>query len=397
VLGQMESLPSDWLFSGKLIAAHHEAGKCMPALEKLVYRFQGFELEPSERRLSEGGRPISLTPKVFDTLVLLVERAGQVVSKDELMKVLWPRGFVDESNLTKHIWFIRRALGDREQDSHFIETVPKVGYRFIAPVTVGVSPPRGPAPVPVPVPLVLPSEGPAAPHGSAVPIAAVPTILRPSRTRRLVWIFGGIAALTIAGLISAYWMSRQGPAPRHAGRTVAVVGFSNLSRNAKDAWLGPALSEMLATELTVTNDVQVVPDELVRNASADLTLPVTGGFSAQTLGRLRRRLDADYVITGGYLVTGSADGAPLRLDLALQDTHTGSLVGSFSSHAELSGLMALVSAGHLGLSDVETLWSPGLVATPALGDAAREASRAHWLATVERAAGTIPELSAISF
>ena len=345
MLGQMESLPSDWLFSGKLIAAHHEAAKCRSALEKLVYRFQDFELEPSERRLSEGGRPISLTPKVFDTLVLLVERAGQVISKDELMKVLWPRGFVDESNLTKHIWFIRRALGDREQDSHFIETVPKVGYRFIAPVTVGVSPPRGPAPVPVPVPVprVLPSEGPAAPHGSAVPIAAVPTILRPSRTRRLVWIFGGIAALTIAGLLGAYWISRQGPAPRHAGRTVAVVGFSNLSRNAKDAWLGPALSEMLATELTVTNDVQVVPDELVHNASADLTLPVTGGFSAQTLGRLRRRLDADYVITGSYLVTGSTDGAPLRLDLALQDTHSGSLVGSFSSHAELSGLIALVS------------------------------------------------------
>src|SRR5580704_115160 len=199
----------------------------MSALEKLVYRFQGFELEPSERRLSEGGRPISLTPKVFDTLVLLVERAGQVVSKDELMKVLWPRGFVDESNLTKHIWFIRRALGDREQESHFIETVPKVGYRFIAPVTVGVSPLRGPAPAPVP--LVLPSEGPAALPGSAVPIPAVPTILRPPRTRRLGWIFGSIAALTIAGLLGAYWMSRQAPASRHAGRTVAVVGFSNLS------------------------------------------------------------------------------------------------------------------------------------------------------------------------
>src|SRR5580704_15233326 len=197
----MESLPSDWLFSGKLIAAHHKPAKCMSALEKPVYRFQGFELEPTERRLSEGGRPIALTPKVFDTLVLLVERAGQVVSKDELMKALWPRGFVDESNLTKHIWFIRRALGDRERDSHFIETVPKAGYRFIAPVTVGVSPLRGPAPVPVP--LVLPSDGTAAPQGSAVPLAAVPTILRPARTRRLVWIFGGIAALTIAGLISA--------------------------------------------------------------------------------------------------------------------------------------------------------------------------------------------------
>ncbi len=107
----------------------------MSALENPVYRFGSFELEPAERRLSEAGKSIALTPKVFDTLVLLVERAGHLVSKDELMKVLWPRGYVDESNLTKHIWFIRRALGDGEHDSRFIETVPKLGYRFIAPVT----------------------------------------------------------------------------------------------------------------------------------------------------------------------------------------------------------------------------------------------------------------------
>src|SRR5947209_4392886 len=106
----------------------------MSALEKPVYHFRDFALEPAERRLSQAGRPIALTPKVFDTLVLLVERAGHVVSKDELMQRLWPRGYVDESNLTKHIWLIRRALGDREDESRLIETVPKVGYRFVAPV-----------------------------------------------------------------------------------------------------------------------------------------------------------------------------------------------------------------------------------------------------------------------
>lgn len=111
----------------------------MSALEKPVYRFRDFKLEPAERRLSAAGKSIPLTPKVFDTLVLLVERAGHVVSKDELMKLLWPRGYVEESNLTKHIWLIRRALGDGEDDSRFIETVPKVGYRFVAPVTSGLS------------------------------------------------------------------------------------------------------------------------------------------------------------------------------------------------------------------------------------------------------------------
>ena len=110
-------------------------------MEKRVYRFRDFELEPDERRLSEAGKSVALTPKVFDTLVLLVERSGHVVSKDELMRLLWPRGYVDESNLTKHIWLIRRALGEGDHDSRFIETVPKLGYRFVAPVTTTGSPP----------------------------------------------------------------------------------------------------------------------------------------------------------------------------------------------------------------------------------------------------------------
>ncbi|MGC2489288.1 MAG: winged helix-turn-helix domain-containing protein, partial [Candidatus Sulfotelmatobacter sp.] len=311
----------------------------MSALEKSVYRFEGFELEPGERRLSESGRAISLTPKVFDTLVLLVERAGEVVSKDELIKALWPRGFVDESNLTKHIWFIRRALGDREQDAHFIETVPKVGYRFIAPVTVAAAPVRGPAALPPKLP-VLPTEGPLP---SVVPDSAVRAMPWASKASRFRWALGVMATIGVAVLLGANWIGRQGSKTPRSRPTVVVVGFSNLSRNAKDAWLAPALSEMLATELTITNAIEVVPDELVRNASIDLRPPIAGGFSDDTLGRIRRRLDADYVISGSYLVTGSTDDAPLRLDFALQDTHTRTLVGSFSNQGELSGLIALVS------------------------------------------------------
>src|SRR5689334_13485503 len=106
----------------------------MSALQKPIYRFGEFELDPDERRLLAHGVPVTLTPKVFDTLVLLVERAGHAISKDELMHALWPRGFVDESNLTKHIWLIRKALGEGENDARWIETVPKLGYRFAAAV-----------------------------------------------------------------------------------------------------------------------------------------------------------------------------------------------------------------------------------------------------------------------
>jgi len=312
----------------------------MSTLENPVYRFAGFTLEPAERRLSEAGRPIALTPKVFDTLVLLVERAGHVVSKDELMRVLWPRGYVDESNLTKHIWLIRRALGDGEHDSRFIETVPKAGYRFIAPVIAGATPGETAAGV---APSPGASSGPVA---DAVPVAAAPKVRR--RLSRRGAVIGGVAAaLLIAGVGWRLAVSPRVAIPTgHRGHTVALVGFTNLSGNPKDAWLAPALSEMLGAELGVAENLQVVPDELVRNASSDLSAPAAGGYSVSTLTRLRQRLDADYAISGSYLVSGSADDAPLRVDIALQDTHSGALVSSVSDQATVAGLIAL--ATHAG-------------------------------------------------
>ncbi len=311
----------------------------MSALETPVYRFAGFTLEPAERRLSEGGKPIALTPKVFDTLVLLVERAGHVVSKDELMKALWPRGYVDESNLTKHIWLIRRALGDGEHDSRFIETVPKLGYRFMAPVATGGVPPQPAATAP---PSGAATAATAAPAPAVGPAAAPPA-------RRLLprrWLMA-LAAGVLLLLLGISWRlavrPQLVPSSGHRGHTIALVGFSNLSRNPKDAWVAPALSEMLGSELSVADNLQVVPDELVRDASADLTAPAAGGYSAPTLARLRQRLDADYVVSGSYLVAGSADNAPLRVDIALQDTRSGALVASVSDQSAVAGLIALAA------------------------------------------------------
>jgi DNA-binding winged helix-turn-helix (wHTH) protein/tetratricopeptide (TPR) repeat protein len=312
----------------------------MPALEKIVYKFGAFELEPGERRLSEGDKLVSLTPKVFDTLVLLVQSAGQVVSKEELMKALWPRGYVEESNLTKHIWLIRRALGDGDQASRFIETVPKSGYRFVAPVSVGEAPPRGPQPAAREASDAAPPQDP--------PLADPPELASPARAplwryRRL---YLGLAAAILVGalgwllMVDRHGLTKDPALP--AERSVAFVGFSNLSKNPKDAWLAPALNEMLGAELGVANDVRVIPDELVRNAAADLSPPAAGGYSARTLTELRRRLDADFVVSGSFMVSGNADDAPLRVDLAVQDARTGARVASLSKESAMSSLLALV-------------------------------------------------------
>ena len=96
------------------------------------YEFGRFRLNVAERVLLRDGEPVPLTPKVFDILVALVENGGQVVSKDDLMKRVWPSTYVEEGNLTQNISLLRKALGETPGGAQFIETVPRRGYRFVA-------------------------------------------------------------------------------------------------------------------------------------------------------------------------------------------------------------------------------------------------------------------------
>jgi Tol biopolymer transport system component/DNA-binding winged helix-turn-helix (wHTH) protein len=100
-----------------------------------VYTFGPYSLKPSEQQLERDGCVIPLTPKVFAILQVLVENAGHLVGRDELIRTVWPDTFVEEANLSRGISILRRALGDGTGDSRYIETVPKFGYRFVADVS----------------------------------------------------------------------------------------------------------------------------------------------------------------------------------------------------------------------------------------------------------------------
>ena len=103
---------------------------------KHLYEFGPFRLDPIERVLARNGERISLAPKTFDTLLLLVRSSGHVLPKDQLMKLVWPDTVVEENNLTQHISQLRRALGEGSDGHAYIETVPRLGYRFAERVTV---------------------------------------------------------------------------------------------------------------------------------------------------------------------------------------------------------------------------------------------------------------------
>ena len=98
------------------------------------YEFGPFRLDPSERVLLRAGQPVMLAPKLIDTLLALVERSGHIVEKAELMEIVWPGTFVEESNLSSSVSLLRKALGSAEDGKQYIETVPRRGYRFAAAV-----------------------------------------------------------------------------------------------------------------------------------------------------------------------------------------------------------------------------------------------------------------------
>lgn len=106
-----------------------------PQPTELVYSFGPFYLNEAERMVLRDGQPVRLAPKVFDMLLILVKSAGRLVSKERLLKETWPEVFVGEANISVNIATLRRVLGGGSAEHHYIKTVPKCGYRFVADVT----------------------------------------------------------------------------------------------------------------------------------------------------------------------------------------------------------------------------------------------------------------------
>src|SRR5688572_5483082 len=100
-----------------------------------VYVFGPFRLNARDHILEREGVRVVLTPKVVDTLLVLVVNADRMVTKEELMKAVWPDVTVVESGLTRNISILRKALEEGMPDGSYIETIPRRGYRFVAPVT----------------------------------------------------------------------------------------------------------------------------------------------------------------------------------------------------------------------------------------------------------------------
>lgn len=249
-----------------------------PALRR-HWVFAEFRLDEAERRLTRADVPVALTPKVFDLLVLLVERAGQLVRREELMQRLWPDTVVGEGTIAKHVSILRTVLaGGEDSERVWIQTVHKQGYRFTGDVhEVAPLPAVGRARVEALDPVTTPAPVPEPARWSA-------------RTRVRAGLL--VIALLVPLMGLALWTVRERlRAPQRQTRLMlAVLPFENLGGDPQNEYLSDGLTEELIDELGRLDPVRLA---VIARTSA---MHYKG--TSKPLGEVGRELRADYVLGG---------------------------------------------------------------------------------------------------
>jgi len=356
-------------------------------LPKILWQFDEFLVDPVRRLLIRDGEPVALTPKSLSILLVLLEKPGEVVTKQDLIQRIWPDTFVTEANLTQNISSLRKAFGERANARRYIVTVPGRGYSFTGElVPVELIPDAGPAASPEIGPPMGSDPGPEAspeaelaflPPGGVrhtVEIEAAPPVPsretgrteRAKRGRRAPVLLG-LAALAI---VAAVWLGAhrsgvsaeapaESPSASPAGApaepaggvlpaalhrsTVAVLGFRNLSGAKEADWLASALAEMLTTEMGAGSRMRVISGENVLRARRSLSLPYTDHLEKTELDSLHSFLGADLVVVGAYLSLGDGGARRIRLDLRVLKVPEGDTVASLAQVGKESELFELIA------------------------------------------------------
>ncbi len=221
----------------------------MPHGIKQSYRFGEFTVDADQKVLLFQDKPRPLTPKVFDTLLILVENNGRIVNKEDLMNRLWPDTFVEEANLTSNILQLRKALGDNARRPTYIETVARRGYRFIMPVEAIAASRAIAGEADVRSDPTSDGETTQPEVVGAQVSAAAGTPARPARLRRPA--VAGlliVVIVTLGGwLVLSRRLSRLEPSSERV--MVAVLPFQNLTGDASQDYFSDGLTEEMITQL----------------------------------------------------------------------------------------------------------------------------------------------------
>lgn len=286
-------------------ATEHETPTGSPANmthdNNIAYHFSGYRLDARHRKLFDPhGEPVALSARPFDALLFLVERPGQILSREELMEAVWPQLFVEENNLTQAISTIRKALHEAASESQFIRTVPGSGYCFMAPVEKQ-------------------------PGGGCAHVQVVATAWsRASRWSRL-WLMEavalGLAVTLIAGL--AAWDADAVPAAR---RSLAPLGFSEIPK--PENRIPNSIAVLPLVTLSRERDVLFthgLHDEIISQLTKNRSLKIVARSSVVALLEDGSMLDMARVLRVESILSGTIRlaGSRARISLQLLDVNSG--------------------------------------------------------------------------
>jgi DNA-binding winged helix-turn-helix (wHTH) protein/TolB-like protein/Flp pilus assembly protein TadD len=236
---------------------------------KLVYQFGPFQLDTAEQTLTRAGEPVALTGKAFQTLLVLVENSGHTVSKDDLLSSVWPDTFVEELTLAQNVSTLRKALRDDKNDSKYIETVPRRGYRFIAQVIqLDESQPPGTTPIAVePEPL------------DSGQVADISLRQQGWQSSRLRWVTA-LMVLSVFAIVVGFYLFRarsRNVEPAAQVRSIAVLPFQPLTGGEGDEALQLGMADALITKLSNIRQIVVRPTSSILKYSSPGQDPMVAG------------------------------------------------------------------------------------------------------------------------
>ena len=276
-----------------------------------LYEFGPFQLDTEKRRVMRDGEIVSLTPKAFELLTVLVQRGGQVIEKDELMRQVWPETFVEEGNLSVHIFALRKALGENGDGQGYIETVPRQGYRFISSVRELKA--DGAALIVEKHTRSLVTIEEHEESAEEKKVAALPesqTVVRGALKRLRYTQVALVAALLLALAVGSLIYFQRNPKQPATGqlRTIAVLPFKPLSTGADDEYFRTGMADALIIKLGSLKQIVVRPTSAVLRYTDSKE-------DAQTIGRA---LGVDAVLEGYIQRDGERIRATARL-LSVRD------------------------------------------------------------------------------
>jgi tetratricopeptide (TPR) repeat protein/DNA-binding winged helix-turn-helix (wHTH) protein len=352
----------------------------MKVLNSPIYRFDGVEVDPSQRSLRREGEELAVRHQSFQVLVYLLEQRHRPVTKEDLINYIWQSQAVTDDSLVQVIIELRRSLGDDPRRPRFIKTVPKVGYRFIAPVEELSFDQPVPMEIAQQTTVEIEFEETIVDEideiGVAHAIEARPAkLLPPARvtTRFRLALIAVVSVLLLVGALAVYLTSKSWQAqaqfaevtlPQVPGKhPVAVMYFDNQSASADLDWLREGLADMLITGLSRSKDLTVLSRRQLQVLLERIDYRPGDKTDLHDTLRIGQQSRAELIILGSF---AKLDGS-IRIDAQLQDARTGQTIASEQLIVDKPGdlftqvdLLSLKIASRLGAASDDQQMKRGL-------------------------------------